>query len=150
MLKENGCIALIVNDTLADSLVKKYLNWFKHEWILMNSTTNIFSNAKRKSPQVQEKILIFSKGSELKSIKQKEYTNNVIHTNSEMRLGTTQKSLSIFESIIKTYTNENDLIVDCCAGAGEIVIACKNTNRRFIANDNDFGFYEKIKEKATL
>ena len=35
------------------------------------------------------------------------------------------------EWLIKTYTNENDNVLDCCMGAGSTGIACKNLNRNF-------------------
>ncbi len=44
----------------------------------------------------------------------------------------TQKPVALFEYLIKTYTNEGDLVLDNCAGSGTTGIACLNTNRRFI------------------
>jgi len=44
----------------------------------------------------------------------------------------TQKPLALFEYLIKTYTNEGNLILDNCAGSGTTGIAAMNTNRRFI------------------
>ena len=44
----------------------------------------------------------------------------------------TQKPVALFEYLIKTYTNENDLVLDNCAGSGTTGVACKNLNRRFI------------------
>lgn len=45
----------------------------------------------------------------------------------------TEKPIELLEYLIKTYTNENDLVIDPCAGSGTTVIACINTNRRCIA-----------------
>jgi len=44
----------------------------------------------------------------------------------------TQKPVALFEYLIKTYTNEGDLVLDNCAGSGTTGIAATNTNRRFI------------------
>ena len=44
----------------------------------------------------------------------------------------TQKPVALLEYIIKTYTNENDLVLDNCMGSGSTGVACKNTNRNFI------------------
>jgi len=44
----------------------------------------------------------------------------------------TQKPVSLFEYLIKTYTNEGDLVLDNCAGSGTTGVACKNTGRNFI------------------
>ena len=44
----------------------------------------------------------------------------------------TQKPLSIIRKLIKIHSNENDLVVDCFAGSGTTLVACKQLNRKFI------------------
>lgn len=44
----------------------------------------------------------------------------------------TQKPLELFEYLIKTYTNENELVLDNCLGSGTTAVAAKNTNRNYI------------------
>ena len=44
----------------------------------------------------------------------------------------TQKPVDLCEYLIKTYTNEGDLVLDNCMGSGSTGVACKNLNRRFI------------------
>ena len=44
----------------------------------------------------------------------------------------TQKPLEMFEYLIKTYTNKNDLVLDNCIGSGTTAMACINTGRNFI------------------
>jgi site-specific DNA-methyltransferase (adenine-specific) len=44
----------------------------------------------------------------------------------------TQKPVALFEYLIKTYTNESDLVLDNCAGSGTTGVACKNLGRDFI------------------
>lgn len=44
----------------------------------------------------------------------------------------TQKPVKLFEYLIKTYSNENDTVLDNCAGSGTTAIACMNTNRNYI------------------
>jgi site-specific DNA-methyltransferase (adenine-specific) len=44
----------------------------------------------------------------------------------------TQKSLALFEYLIKTFTNKGDLVLDNCIGSGTTAIACIKTNRSFI------------------
>ena len=51
----------------------------------------------------------------------------------------TEKPVSIFEYLIKTFTNEGDIVFDGCLGRGTTAESCINTNRKFIA-------YEKGKE----
>jgi len=49
----------------------------------------------------------------------------------------TQKPVKLFEYLIKTYSNENDIILDCCAGSGTTLEACKNTNRNSISIEKE-------------
>jgi len=44
----------------------------------------------------------------------------------------TQKPVALFEYLIKTYTNEGDLVLDNCAGSGTTAIACENARRKWI------------------
>lgn len=49
----------------------------------------------------------------------------------------TQKPVALFEYLIKTYTNEGDLVLDNCAGSFTTAIACENTNREWICIEKD-------------
>ena len=44
----------------------------------------------------------------------------------------TQKPLALCEYMVKTYTNEGDLVLDNCMGSGTTGLSCKNLNRRFL------------------
>ena len=57
----------------------------------------------------------------------------------------TQKPIELFEYLIKTYSNEGNLILDCVVGSGTTALACINTKRNFICNDNNLE-YVKITE----
>lgn len=53
--------------------------------------------------------------------------------------------------MIKTYTNENDVVLDNCMGSGTTGVACVNTNRNFIGmelNENYFNIAKDRIEKA--
>jgi len=58
----------------------------------------------------------------------------------------TQKPVSLMEYLIKTYTNEGDLVLDNCMGSGTTGVACKNLNRNFIGIELDPEYF-KIAEK---
>jgi site-specific DNA-methyltransferase (adenine-specific) len=62
----------------------------------------------------------------------------------------TQKPVSLFEYLIKTYTNENDLVLDNCAGSGTTGIACKNINRNCILIEKEPKYCEIIKKRLNL
>ena len=57
------------------------------------------------------------------------------------KLHPTQKPLALMEYLIKTYTNENYLVLDNAMGSGTTGVACKNTNRRFIGIEKDEYFF---------
>jgi site-specific DNA-methyltransferase (adenine-specific) len=54
----------------------------------------------------------------------------------------TQKSVELCEWLIKTYSNENDLVCDFCMGSGTVGVACKNTKRQFIGIEKDDKIFE--------
>lgn len=62
----------------------------------------------------------------------------------------TQKSVNLLEYLIKTYTNENNLVLDNTMGSGSTGVACVNTNRKFIGIELDDKYYDisckRIKE----
>jgi len=59
----------------------------------------------------------------------------------------TQKPLALFEYLVKTYSNEGDLVLDNCIGGGTTAVACINTNRNYIGMELDEGYYEKCLER---
>ena len=59
----------------------------------------------------------------------------------------TQKPVALFEYLIKTYTNEGDLVLDNCMGSGTTGVACKNLNRNFIGMELDQDYFEIAKKR---
>lgn len=59
----------------------------------------------------------------------------------------TIKPVALFEYLIRTYTNEGDLILDNCAGSGTTGIACKNTNRKCVMIEKEEKYYSVIVER---
>lgn len=59
----------------------------------------------------------------------------------------TQKPIGLFEWLIKTYTNEGDLVLDNCMGSGTTGVACKNLNRDFIGIELDEKYFEIAKQR---
>jgi site-specific DNA-methyltransferase (adenine-specific) len=54
----------------------------------------------------------------------------------------TQKPIAMFEWLIKTYSNENDIILDNCIGAGTTAIAAIRTNRKYIGIEINEEYYK--------
>ena len=67
------------------------------------------------------------------------YTRNQLHP--------TQKPTELCEYMIKTYTNESELVLDNCMGSGTTGVACKNLNRKFIGIELDNTYFNIAKER---
>jgi DNA modification methylase len=68
----------------------------------------------------------------------------------KMRKGSvhpTQKPVALLEYLIKTYTQENETVLDFTMGSGTAGVACKNLNRNFIGIELDEGYYNIAKER---
>jgi site-specific DNA-methyltransferase (adenine-specific) len=59
----------------------------------------------------------------------------------------TQKPVALLEYLIKTYTNENDTVLDFTMGSGSTGVACKNTNRNFIGIEMDKNYFDIAKNR---
>ena len=60
----------------------------------------------------------------------------------------TQKPVKLLEYLIKTYTNEDDLVLDFTMGSGSTGVACMNTNRQFIGIELDKDYYQIAQERC--
>jgi len=82
-----------------------------------------------------------------------QYTNypiNVLEFANDRKLHPTQKPVALFEYLIKTYTNEGDLVLDNVAGSGTTGVACQNLNRNFILMEQEPEYVEIIKQRLEL
>ena len=59
----------------------------------------------------------------------------------------TQKPIELCEYLIKTYTNENDTVLDFTMGSGSTGVACKNLNRKFIGIEKDKKYFDIAKNR---
>ena len=59
----------------------------------------------------------------------------------------TQKPVLLLEDLIKTYSDENDLVLDFTMGSGSTGVACKNTNRNFIGIELDENYFKIAKQR---
>lgn len=82
------------------------------------------------------------------------YPNNLLNfnarakeCNNRIRVHPTQKPVDLLEYIIKTYTNEGDLVLDFTMGSGSTGVACMNTNRKFIGIELDEKYFNIAKER---
>ena len=75
------------------------------------------------------------------------YPINIIDFKRERGLHPTQKPVALLEYLIKTYTNENDTVLDFTMGSGSTGVAAKNLNRKFIGIEKDQNYFNIAKDR---
>tara|TARA_R110002072_G_scaffold97926_1_gene215419 strand:- start:44 stop:781 length:738 start_codon:yes stop_codon:yes gene_type:complete len=83
----------------------------------------------------------------------KKYPSNLISISSgshKTKVHPTQKPLDLMEYLIKTYTNENETVLDFTMGSGSTGVAAKNTNRNFIGIEMDENYFNIAKERISI
>jgi len=69
------------------------------------------------------------------------------HGNRHKNIHPTQKPLALYEYLIRTYSNENEIVLDCCSGSGQTAIAALNTNREYICIEANKQFFNDAQER---
>lgn len=77
------------------------------------------------------------------------YPSSVQKFNRERGLHPTQKPVALMEYLVRTYTNEGDVVLDNCMGSGTTGVACANTGRRFIGVEMDENYFNIAKQRIT-
>lgn len=78
------------------------------------------------------------------------YPRSVQHFNTDKSEGSfhpTQKPVALLEYLIKTYTNEGEVVLDNCMGSGSTGVACIGTNRKFIGIEKDEKYFYIAKKR---
>ena len=70
-----------------------------------------------------------------------------INNFSSKRIHPTQKPVELFKYLIKSYSNENQLVLDCFGGSGTTAIACIETNRKYILFENNPQYFKIINDR---
>lgn len=70
--------------------------------------------------------------------------------NSSKMLYPTEKPIELLEYLIKTYTDEGEVVLDNCMGSGTTGVACKNTNRNFIGIEINKNAFEIAKKRLNF
>jgi len=118
----------------------RFIEWIKTNPQPLNSKTNYLTNCR-------EIALLGVKGG--KPTFNSKYDNAIYQfplQGGKKRFHPTQKSIQLFEELIKKHSNEGDVIMDTFLGGGTTAIACKNTQRKFKGCELSKEYYEKIME----
>jgi len=110
-------------------------------------------NKKRSSSKMHNEIV----GSNVKELKYKtevteKLAGNVITISNswngkQKRVHPTQKPIELMEYLIKTYTNENETVLDFTMGSGTTMVACQNTNRNGIGIEQDDKYFDIAEQR---
>lgn len=92
--------------------------------------------------------------------KPKEYNDNGFRYPSQVvqfkrdilksNLHPTQKPLDLMKYLVRTFTNEGDIVLDFCMGSGTTGLACLELNRNFIGIESDKKYFEIAKERMSV
>jgi site-specific DNA-methyltransferase (adenine-specific) len=149
-LKKGGTLIIFFDlwkiETLKNILEKykfkqiRLIEWIKTNPQPLNSKVNYLTNCR-------EIALTCIK--ESKPTFNSQYDNGIYFyplQGGKNRFHPTQKSLQLFEELIKKHSNENDVILDTFLGAGTTAIAAKNTNRQFKGCEISLEYFDKVME----
>ena len=75
------------------------------------------------------------------------YLSSVLKVNVERGLHPTQKPINLFETLIKSFTDEGDIVLDNCMGSGTTCVACKRTDRIYIGIEQDKQYYKVAEQR---
>ena len=172
LIKTNGAIVLFGNEPFSSNLRISNIKNYKYDWVWNKRPVN-FLNAKRQPLREVENIMVFnskiynpqgliykerinkrSNSTETNSkhgLSNKSYYTNypkqILRFIGERGLHPTQKPVALLEYLIKTYTDEGELVLDFTMGSGSTGVACKNTNRNFIGIELDEKYFSIAKDR---
>lgn len=115
--------------------------FFKTEWIKLKEIDSEYRNElMRVSNEKYPAVFNLWQGGKFKS--------NILEYKKDFSgFHPTQKPVPLLEDIIKTFSNENDLVVDLTMGSGSTGVASKNTNRNFIGIEMDENYFNIAKQR---
>ena len=178
IIKDNGCIVLFSKQPFTSNLISSNFENYKYSIIWKKDNHDNPLMAKKRFLNITEDINLFYKKQCLynpqgiikfnrktkqgrgRSLSQKndrnleyyqEYTNypkNILEFKRDKGLHPTQKPVALLEYLIKTYTNQNDTVLDFTMGSGSTGVACKNLSRDFIGIELDKDYYKIAKQRV--
>lgn len=175
----SGAVVLTASQPFTSALVMSKADWFRHSWVWEKSAATGHLNAKRMPMKLHEDVLVFSKSAPtykpqgLKPFNKitrrghngtnfgtsgaenfQEFTNSprsIIQFNNDPKpVHPTQKPVALMEYLIRTYTNEGDVVLDNCMGSGTTGVACMNSDRQFIGMEMNPEYFEIARGRIGL
>jgi DNA modification methylase len=177
IIKPNGAIVLFGAEPFSSSLRMSNIKQYKYDWFWEKNFKTGHLNAKKQPMRSIENMSVFygkqciynpqgiAVHNKIKDRGVGATTNNKCgavniqsHTgyphqllsfnrDTGKSLHPTQKPVALMEYLIKTYTNENETVLDFTMGSGTTGVACINTNRAFIGIELDESYFEIAQQR---
>jgi site-specific DNA-methyltransferase (adenine-specific) len=168
IIKPNGAIVLFGSQPFTTKLITSNMKMFKYCWYWEKRPVN-FLNAKKQPMRNIEDICVFNSRIynpqgliRTKKINRRynqqetvgkhgltnisEYTNYpnqlIKIINNDRGLHPTQKPVALMEYLIKTYTNDGEIVLDFTMGSGTTGVAAVNSGRHFVGIELDKGYFD--------
>lgn len=118
------------------------------------STGKPYTRAQREEPRTKSRVYQGRGASITQNDGNHYYPRDVVtfstpapNSKDEKRIHPTQKPIALMEFLVKTYTNEYEIVLDATMGSGSTGVACVNTRRKFIGFETDKNFFEAAKKR---
>jgi site-specific DNA-methyltransferase (adenine-specific) len=174
IVKPNGAIVLTASQPFTSVLIMSNLKSYKYNWVWHKKTAGNGSCAKFQPLKTHEDVVVFSgkykpqmitgknrmkggknveSGEASRSLPPKYhksdqyYPKSVLNIKTERGFHPTQKPVALMEYLIKTYTNEGEIVLDFAMGSGSTIIAAKNTDRSAIGIEMDEGYFKIAQDR---
>ena len=176
VIKPNGAIVLTASQPFTSALIMSNIKMFRYEWVWIKNNSTGFQHANKMPLKKHENICVFyrkqstynpqgllpygkvnKRGSMgenwMEGTKHEyvqEFTNfptQILEFSKDKGFHPTQKPVALMEYLIRTYTNENETVLDFTMGSGTTGVACANTNRKFIGIELDKGYFDIAKDR---
>jgi site-specific DNA-methyltransferase (adenine-specific) len=177
LIKPNGAIVLFGSEPFSSALRMSNIKNYKYDWVWNKKAFANQMMAKKQPLRITENILVFNSkiyqpqglvecnkitkqgskitdnigGGKRKTEYEQTHTNyprNILEFSKDRpSFHPTQKPVALMEYLIKTYTNEGELVLDFTMGSGSTMVACKNTSRRGIGIEMDDKYFDIAKKR---
>jgi site-specific DNA-methyltransferase (adenine-specific) len=163
IIKPNGAIVLTAQQPFTSALIMSNTKLYKYNWHWNKVKPSSFFNAKNAPMKKIEDICIFSFGAIANGSKNlmkynpqdliecgkiRPPKNDSVPNQSTIGKHPTQKPLSLMEYLVKTYTNEGDMVLDNTMGSGTTNLACIKLNRKSIGIEKEKQYYDVAVRRA--
>ena len=179
IVKPNGAIVLFGSEPFSSALRMSNIKQYKYDMYWKKSKPTNHINAKKMPMRYIETISVFYEKQPMFNLIKKEipirtksstkntvfgntvngYSRDVTHDSKfdvlefkgdVNKSHPTQKPVALLEYLIKTYTKENETVLDFTMGSGSTGVACVNTNRSFIGIELDGNYFNIAKNRIEV